>query len=188
MAAMTGCAGGPLSGRQWHKRALVAQPASDAGGPAQPHRCSATQQRSAASRVVAARAKGAKHKHPAREEGAGHAPPAAAPREVVVGIDLGTTNSAIAWMEGRNKPRCIPNRDGERVTPSVVSFLPGGDVVVGKAARKLQAAQPHSTYYSVKRLIGRPAADPVVKEEAQRVAFKVHKVAARASAVNAAWC
>ncbi|KAL6761638.1 Hsp70 protein-domain-containing protein [Haematococcus lacustris] len=93
-------------------------------------------------------------------------------REVVVGIDLGTTNSAVACIEN-GKPRCIPNKHKERITPSVVAFLPDGDVVVGKEAKQHAATDPGTTYYSVKRLIGRPFADPVVQEERNRLAYKV---------------
>ncbi|KAG2453319.1 hypothetical protein HYH02_001543 [Chlamydomonas schloesseri] len=93
-------------------------------------------------------------------------------REVVVGIDLGTTNSAVAYIEG-GKPKCIPNADGETITPSVVSVLKDGEVVVGKRAQRQAVLHPASTYYSVKRLIGRRADDPAVKEEAARLPYKV---------------
>ena len=74
-------------------------------------------------------------------------------KEVVVGIDLGTTNSAVAYME-KGKPVCIPNSEGEPTTPSVVAVQPGGEVLVGKKARKYATLNPETTYYSVKRLIG----------------------------------
>lgn len=93
-------------------------------------------------------------------------------KEVVVGIDLGTTNSAVAYIEG-GKPKCIPNQAGDKVTPSVVCFTPEGDAVVGKAARRLAASQPDNTFYSVKRVIGRAFDDPVVTDEAKRLAYKV---------------
>lgn len=92
----------------------------------------------------------------------------------VVGIDLGTTNSAIAWMEG-GKPRCIPGPDGSRIVPSVVHFAADGSVVVGKDARRLLAANPRTTFYSVKRVIGRSWDDPVVQEEAKRVSYEVRR-------------
>ncbi len=91
---------------------------------------------------------------------------------MVVGIDLGTTNSAVAYIEG-GKPKCIPNQAGDKVTPSVVCFTPEGDAVVGKAARRLAASQPDNTFYSVKRVIGRAFDDPVVTDEAKRLAYKV---------------
>lgn len=75
-------------------------------------------------------------------------------KEVVVGIDLGTTNSAVAHIKD-GKPVCIPNSIGEPTTPSVVSVQPDGSVVVGKQARKMATLSPENTYYSVKRLIGK---------------------------------
>ncbi|PNW75659.1 hypothetical protein CHLRE_12g535700v5 [Chlamydomonas reinhardtii] len=93
-------------------------------------------------------------------------------REVVVGIDLGTTNSAVAYIEA-GKPKCIPNADGETITPSVVSVLKDGEVVVGKRAQRQAVLHPAATYYSVKRLIGRRADDPAVREEAARLPYKV---------------
>lgn len=95
-----------------------------------------------------------------------------AKKEVVVGIDLGTTNSAVAYIEN-GKPRCIPNAEGDRITPSVVTFKPDGDVVVGKQARKLSPSYPTTTYYSVKRVIGRAFEDPLVQEELPRLSFQV---------------
>lgn len=62
-------------------------------------------------------------------------PPSGQQREVCVGIDLGTTNSAVAYVEG-DRPRCIPNSDGARIMPSVVTFAPGGEVAVGRQARR----------------------------------------------------
>lgn len=94
------------------------------------------------------------------------------PREVVVGIDLGTTNSAIAIIEG-GKPRCIPNTHGSNLTPSVVCFKEDGDVVVGREARRMSSLQPRTTYSSVKRLIGRQYADPLVQQELRNLTYKV---------------
>jgi hypothetical protein len=74
-------------------------------------------------------------------------------REAVVGIDLGTTNSAVAYVEG-GKPVCIPNCDGETTTPSVVAVLPEGEVLIGTTAKRQAVVNPTSTYYSVKRIIG----------------------------------
>lgn len=93
----------------------------------------------------------------------------------MVGIDLGTTNSAVAIVEG-GKPICIPNTDGDTTTPSIVSVLGGGKVVVGKLARRQAVLHPDATYYSVKRLIGRPYIDPAVQEEVPRVAYQVSPV------------
>ncbi|GLI64484.1 hypothetical protein VaNZ11_007759, partial [Volvox africanus] len=93
-------------------------------------------------------------------------------REVVVGIDLGTTNSAVAYMEG-GKPNCIPNADGETITPSVVSVLRNGEVVVGRRAQRQAVLHPLTTYYSAKRLIGRQYNDPTVQEEITRLPYEV---------------
>ncbi|KAG2438835.1 hypothetical protein HXX76_005375 [Chlamydomonas incerta] len=92
--------------------------------------------------------------------------------QTLVGIDLGTTNSAVAYIE-TGKPKCIPNADGETITPSVVSVLKDGEVVVGKRAQRQAVLHPAATYYSVKRLIGRRADDPAVREEAGRLPYKV---------------
>lgn len=73
----------------------------------------------------------------------------------VVGIDLGTSNSVVAAVVG-GKPVVIPDEEGNRIHPSVVSFLPGGDVIVGAKASARKVIDPVNTIYSVKRLIGRP--------------------------------
>lgn len=96
----------------------------------------------------------------------------AASGEVVVGIDLGTTNSAVAHMVD-GQPVCIPNSLGDTLTPSIVSFQPDGTTTVGRAAKQAQAKSPDTTYYSVKRLIGRSWSDPAVQEEAKRLAYTV---------------
>ncbi|GIL56890.1 hypothetical protein Vafri_12177, partial [Volvox africanus] len=93
-------------------------------------------------------------------------------REVVVGIDLGTTNSAVAYIEG-GKPKCIPNADGETITPSVVGVLRDGEVVVGRRAQRQAVLHPLTTYYSAKRLIGRQYNDPTVQEEITRLPYEV---------------
>ena len=76
----------------------------------------------------------------------------------IVGIDLGTTNSLVGFMD-LTGPRIIPGADGDRLVPSVVSIAPSGDVVVGNPARELLMTQPERTVYSVKRLMGRGLAD-----------------------------
>lgn len=93
-------------------------------------------------------------------------------REVVVGIDLGTTNSAVACIED-GQPVCIANADGDTLTPSIVTFQPDGTTLVGRAAKQAQAKNPSTTFYSVKRLIGREWCSPAVQEEAQRLAYTV---------------
>jgi hypothetical protein len=100
--------------------------------------------------------------------------------ELVVGIDLGTTNSAVARVVN-GRPVCIPNALGDTLTPSVVCFRPpaGGsssDTLVGLAARQAATTHPDSTFYSVKRLIGRSWANPAVQEEAARLAYKASRV------------
>ena len=88
----------------------------------------------------------------------------------IVGIDLGTTNSLVAFMD-LTGPRIIPGADGDKLIPSVVSILPDGGVVVGNAARELLLTQPERTVYSVKRLMGRGLAD--VAEELRLFPFHV---------------
>ena len=72
----------------------------------------------------------------------------------VVGIDLGTTNSVVAVMEG-GKPAVIPNAEGQRTTPSVVAYTKKGDLLVGQIAKRQAVINPENTFYSVKRFIGR---------------------------------
>ena len=72
----------------------------------------------------------------------------------MIGIDLGTTNSCVAVMEG-DKTRVIENSEGDRTTPSVVAFADDGEVLVGAAAKRQAVTNPHNTLYGVKRLIGR---------------------------------
>ena len=88
----------------------------------------------------------------------------------VVGIDLGTTNSLVAYMD-LTQPRVIPGEDGDRLVPSVVSLTPSGDIVVGNPARKLLIDEPKRTVYSVKRLMGRGIED--VQEELRLFPFRI---------------
>ena len=88
----------------------------------------------------------------------------------VVGIDLGTTNSLVAWMEGAT-PKIIPGEDGDRLVPSVVTVLPAGAVLVGHAARRALVTHPESTVYSVKRLMGKGRAD--IAEELTLFPFRI---------------
>eukprot|EP00883_Tetradesmus_obliquus_P007855 jgi/Sobl393_1/18509/SZX73966.1 len=117
-------------------------------------------------RAAAAEAAGQPKQRAKRQHRAAAATP---PAELVVGIDLGTTNSAIAYMHD-GKPICIPNDLGDTLTPSVVAFQPGGSSLVGRAAKQ---QDPRTTYYSVKRLIGRTWSDPAVQEERGRLAYEV---------------
>src|SRR6202042_2366017 len=88
----------------------------------------------------------------------------------IVGIDLGTTNSLVAFMD-LTGPRIIPGADGDKLVPSVVSIAPNGEVVVGNAARELLITQPERSIYSVKRLMGRGVED--VKEELKLFPFRI---------------
>jgi Fe-S protein assembly chaperone HscA len=92
------------------------------------------------------------------------------PAERVVGIDLGTTNSLVAYMD-LTQPRIIPGLDGERLVPSVVSVLKTGEVVAGNTARRLLITDPERTVYSVKRLMGRGAGD--IAEELKLFPFRI---------------
>lgn len=90
--------------------------------------------------------------------------------EKVVGIDLGTTNSAVAAMEG-GKPTILTNAEGQRTTPSVVAYTKNGDKLVGQIAKRQAVVNPENTFYSVKRFIGRKILE--VDEEAKQVSYKV---------------
>jgi molecular chaperone DnaK len=88
----------------------------------------------------------------------------------VIGIDLGTTNSVVAVMEG-GKPEVITNSEGERTTPSVVAYTKKGDLLVGQIAKRQAVINPGNTFYSVKRFIGRKTNE--VTEELRQVSYKV---------------
>jgi len=92
----------------------------------------------------------------------------------VIGIDLGTTNSCVAVMDG-DKPRVIENAEGQRTTPSVVAYTESGERLVGQPARRQAVTNPEHTYFAVKRLIGRPFTDPLVKKDAKLVPFEIVK-------------
>src|ERR1700682_4030503 len=89
--------------------------------------------------------------------------------DTVVGIDLGTTNSLVAWMNA-GKPEVIPG-DDDKLVPSVVSLSPEGGIIVGNAARRELIDHPDRTIYSVKRLMGRGVAD--VQEELKLFPFRI---------------
>lgn len=92
--------------------------------------------------------------------------------EKVVGIDLGTTNSAVAVMEG-GKPTIVTNAEGQRTTPSVVAYTKNGDRLVGQIAKRQSVVNPENTFFSVKRFIGRKMAE--VDEESKQVSYRVIK-------------
>ena len=87
-----------------------------------------------------------------------------------IGIDLGTTNSCMAVLEG-GEPTVIPNREGGRTTPSVVAFTQGGERLVGVPAKRQQVTNPENTVFSIKRFMGRKYAE--VSEEMTIVPYKV---------------
>ena len=91
----------------------------------------------------------------------------------VVGIDLGTTNSCVAVMEG-GKPTVIANAEGGRTTPSVVAYAKNGDQLVGQIAKRQAVMNAENTFYSVKRFIGRRVDE--VAHETTEVSYKVLKV------------
>ncbi|HEY8786871.1 MAG TPA: molecular chaperone DnaK [Candidatus Limnocylindria bacterium] len=90
----------------------------------------------------------------------------------VIGIDLGTTNSAVAYMEG-GEPTIIPNAEGGRITPSVVAFTKNGERLVGQVAKRQAITNPENTIYSVKRLMGRRFTDPEVQRTMKMVSYKI---------------
>src|SRR5688572_5619794 len=92
----------------------------------------------------------------------------------VIGIDLGTTNSAVAAMEGGN-PTVIPNQEGHRLTPSVVAFTKEGEILVGQVAKRQAVTNPENTVFSIKRFMGRRFDE--VQQEIKLVPYKVVKAA-----------
>ena len=92
----------------------------------------------------------------------------------VIGIDLGTTNSCVAIMEG-GKPRVIENSEGDRTTPSVIAFTKDGEVLVGQPAKRQAVTNPEKTIFAVKRLIGRRYDDPMVEKDKKLVPYKISK-------------
>ena len=89
-----------------------------------------------------------------------------------IGIDLGTTNSCVAVMEG-GQAKVIENEEGMRTTPSVVAFAKDGQVLVGMPAKRQAITDPENTVFAIKRLIGRRYDDPVVDEDKQLVPYKI---------------
>ncbi len=92
----------------------------------------------------------------------------------VIGIDLGTTNSCVAVMEGKSA-KVIENAEGARTTPSMVAFTESGERLVGQAAKRQGVTNPENTLYGVKRMLGRRFEDPMVKKEMELVPFKIIK-------------
>jgi molecular chaperone DnaK len=90
----------------------------------------------------------------------------------VIGIDLGTTNSCVAIMEG-GKPRVIENSEGDRTTPSIVAFTKDSEVLVGQPAKRQAVTNPQNTLFAIKRLIGRKFDDEVVQRDVKMVPYKI---------------
>ncbi|MBF0095508.1 MAG: molecular chaperone DnaK, partial [Alphaproteobacteria bacterium] len=90
----------------------------------------------------------------------------------VIGIDLGTTNSCVAIMEGRDA-RVIENAEGARTTPSMVAFADAGERLVGQPAKRQAVTNPENTLFAIKRLIGRRADDPVTEKDRHLVPYKI---------------
>src|SRR5579884_900664 len=102
--------------------------------------------------------------HPAFDEGVS--------MSKVIGIDLGTTNSCVAVMEGRNA-KVIENSEGMRTTPSMVAFTESGERLVGQAAKRQAVTNPENTFFAIKRLIGRRMDDPMVSKDMDLVPYKI---------------
>jgi molecular chaperone DnaK len=90
----------------------------------------------------------------------------------VIGIDLGTTNSCVAVMEGKSA-KVIENSEGTRTTPSMVSFTESGERLVGQASKRQAVTNPENTFFAIKRLIGRRFNDPMVKKDIDLVPYKI---------------
>ena len=96
----------------------------------------------------------------------------------VIGIDLGTTNSCVAVMEGKT-PKVIENAEGMRTTPSIVAFTDDGERLVGQPAKRQAVTNPETTIFAVKRLIGRRYDDPMVEKDKKLVPYKITRASQR---------
>ena len=92
----------------------------------------------------------------------------------IIGIDLGTTNSCVAIMDGK-APKVIENAEGARTTPSVVGFMEDGERIVGQPARRQAVTNPSNTFFAIKRLIGRQFNDPMVEKDKGMVPYEIVK-------------
>ena len=92
----------------------------------------------------------------------------------VIGIDLGTTNSCVAVMEG-SAPKVIENAEGARTTPSIVAFAPDGERLIGQPAKRQGVTNPEFTFFAIKRLIGRRFEDPMTQKDMGMVPYKIVK-------------
>ncbi|MEE8444763.1 MAG: Hsp70 family protein, partial [Alphaproteobacteria bacterium] len=92
----------------------------------------------------------------------------------VIGIDLGTTNSCVAIMEG-SEARVIENSEGGRTTPSMVAFTEEGERLVGQSAKRQGVTNPENTLFAIKRLIGRTFDDPMAQKDRDLVSYQIVK-------------
>jgi molecular chaperone DnaK len=92
----------------------------------------------------------------------------------IIGIDLGTTNSCVAIMDGKT-PKVIENAEGVRTTPSVVAILDDGERLVGQPAKRQAVTNPENTFFAIKRLIGRGSSDPMVEKDKGMVPYQIVK-------------
>ena len=92
----------------------------------------------------------------------------------IIGIDLGTTNSCVAIMEG-DRPKVIENSEGTRTTPSIVAFSADGETLVGQSAKRQAITNPANTLFAIKRLIGRRFDEELVQKDRLLVPFKIVK-------------
>ncbi len=92
----------------------------------------------------------------------------------IIGIDLGTTNSCVAIMEG-GKAKVIENAEGDRTTPSIIAYTEEGEILVGQSAKRQAVTNPKNTLFAVKRLIGRQFKDDVVQKDISMVPYKISK-------------
>src|SRR5579862_4771229 len=92
----------------------------------------------------------------------------------IIGIDLGTTNSCVAIMDGKT-PKVIENAEGARTTPSVVAILDDGERLVGQPAKRQAVTNPSNTLFAIKRLIGRQYTDPMVEKDKGMVPYEIVK-------------
>ncbi len=90
----------------------------------------------------------------------------------IIGIDLGTTNSCVAVLDG-DAPRVIENAEGDRTTPSIVGYTDDGEILVGQSAKRQAVTNPQNTLFAVKRLIGRKFTDDVVQKDIKMVPYSI---------------
>ena len=92
----------------------------------------------------------------------------------IIGIDLGTTNSCVACMDGE-APKVLENAEGDRTTPSIVAFTKDGEVLVGQPAKRQAVTNPTSTVYAVKRLLGRKFNSPEIQKAKELFPFEIFR-------------